>query len=380
MKICVISDLHCKYITEINQGTNSALYSNMPRKPINRNPLASILNIIKNKSIENVDYLLCLGDLGDKADHQGIISGWASVLEIGSLLKVKEIIGIPGNHDVESRNDNVGSFDFIKSFHENFPTPNEAINNKFWTRGYAFYEDDNVIILIINTVHDHINKDKAEKASLPEKCLEEIVSDLNELSRSKLRICILHHHPIKHSNLSNVSDGDSIDNGEILIQKLSELDFKFIIHGHKHQPRFNIQYDIPILASGSFSSYANLHQLPYNPSFHVIEFYDSGHKGKIFTWEFDVKNGWSQNLNKDFPPIIGFGATVELAEIARAINDLLHIENGTLVYTRVKNKIPDIEYLAMPQLIKLSEILKNQYNILCYPEYPLIPSVFESQI
>ena len=69
MKICIISDLHCKYQLDVSEPSYTLLFSNMPRKPVTQHPVVAMLNRIENdKSIE-AEVLLCLGDLGDKADE-----------------------------------------------------------------------------------------------------------------------------------------------------------------------------------------------------------------------------------------------------------------------------------------------------------------------
>ncbi|MBO6516829.1 MAG: metallophosphoesterase [Bacteroidia bacterium] len=379
MNLCIISDLHCKFQLDINEKSDSALFSNMPRRPVSRNPLASILRLIENESlVDKVDYLLCLGDLGDKADEQGIMSGWLGILEIGNKLNVKQIFGIPGNHDVASRS--TQPFSFIRSFHESFPTPNVDQNNSFWNKGYSISNTNGFLILLLNSVHDHTNVNNAQIASLKPECIEDIESELEtmDLNDNLIKVCILHHHPVKHSNISHYRDGDSLDNGDILIQSLIKYGFNMLIHGHKHQPRFRTENSLPILGAGSFSSYANLEKLPYRPSFHIVEFKDYGVRGNIKTWEFDVKNGWKVNLNEDFPPIIGFGCMPNLENVADRIATLTN-KHGVVRFQEVQNEIPEIVNLTPTTLERLGEILNTNYNIVSYPKFPLRPSIIETK-
>ena len=179
-------------------------------------------------------------------------------------------------------------------------------------------------------------------------------------------------------NISNFRDEDSLDNGDLLIQKLKTNGFNLILHGHKHQPRFKTDNGIPILASGSFSCYANLFKLPYKPSFHVIDIINLGKQGVIETWEFDVLNGWKKNLNADFPPKIGFGNTINIEETVELIFETLsEIDNEVIPNSQILKKIPDLEYIIPTDLTELGNQLKEKYNIICQPAYPLEPNIIE---
>lgn len=127
MKICIISDLHCKFKQDPNEKSETFLFSNSPRKPVNQHPVVSLLHLIDKKELR-ADILLCPGDLGDKADEQGITSSWQFLEEIKTKLSASLLIGIPGNHDINSRQLNKKEpFEFIKNFHEGFPVIDEDL-------------------------------------------------------------------------------------------------------------------------------------------------------------------------------------------------------------------------------------------------------------
>ncbi|MBN1408226.1 MAG: metallophosphoesterase, partial [Calditrichaceae bacterium] len=153
MKFCVISDLHCKYQLNYSEHSESLLKSNMPRKPASQHPVVAMLNAIESDNSIKSEVLLCLGDLGDKADEQGITSAWAFAeeirLKLGSAIK----IGIPGNHDVNSRHLNgKDAFTYIQSFHELFPTNDTKLNAEFWGKGFCIQIYKENLFLLINTV------------------------------------------------------------------------------------------------------------------------------------------------------------------------------------------------------------------------------------
>jgi predicted phosphodiesterase len=377
MKICIISDLHCKYQQDTTGYSDTFLLSNKERKPVNQHPVASLLAAINKDVRIKSQILLCPGDLGDRADEQGIISSWTFLEEIKSKLEAQILIGIPGNHDVNSRKKNgKDAFSHIQNFHESFPTSDSDLNNKFWVQGYCIVKHERCLMLLINTVKDHEDDIKADFSTLSNVTIEAIKSEFDTIKNEDFdyKICVLHHHPIKHSNISNYKDSDSLERGDDLLSVLTANNFNIVIHGHKHQPRIVEYNGLPILCSGSFSSFANLQGTGFGCMFHVLELNKNSKQGFIESWEHDLVNGWTQKLNKNFPPKIGFGATLNIEETAKKISDLF--VKGSLApmfYVDVIKEIPEIEYLIPIKLEELRNILDTKYSIKTKPEFPLEP-------
>jgi len=377
MKICIISDLHCRYQRDVNSPSDTLLFSNMPRIPISQNPVVSMLKIIDDDTIKT-DVLLCLGDLGDRADEQGIISAWQSVDEIQRKLEVQHKLGIPGNHDINSRSqDGRDAFAFIKAFHEGFPTNDESLNASFWSDGFCIQILDSTLYLLLNTVYDHSDAIKAAESNISVATIEKIKGKLQKLvtSEIKFKICMLHHHPIKHSNIQNYKDSDSLERGDVLLALLNEFHFNIVLHGHKHQPRINEENGLPVFAVGSFSSFANLQGTGLHNMFHVVELFEDSRGGIIHSWEYNVRNGWSKNLNKHFPPQIGFGASMDLDETAKKIQDIVATDSKPKFYSEILEEIPDLKFLIPDKLTQLGSIMKNKYRLAVSPEFPLIPNI-----
>ena len=375
MKLCIISDLHC---TE-KKGSNSFFYSDMPDRPVNQNPVTSILKKIKEEDSIRSEVILCLGDLGDKAYRQGIKSAWDAVSRIKNEMDCNILIGIPGNHDIDSRKKYSDEpFDYIENFSTNFPTSDEQLNINFWKEGYCIYEEEDFEILMINTVLKHKDEESANLSEISNVTLESINKTLIKDS-TKTKVCILHHHPIKHSNIENWKDTDSIERGDNLLQLLNRYDYDIIIHGHKHQPRIVDREGLTIFAAGSFSSFENLQGTGYNMMFHVVNIESKG-KGKVFSWEFNIREGWEKELNRNFPPEIGFGERGDIESLAYRVNEIFNTENEkVLLYDTLKSLLPEIEYLVPENLIKLGEILKNRYNLYTLPDLPLKPSIITTK-
>lgn len=378
MKFCIISDLHCKYQLDVNSYSDTLLFSNKTRTPVNQHPVASMLKIIEKDNKLKTDFLFCLGDLGDKADEQGIISAWSMVGDIQRKLNVDKIYSLAGNHDINSRQNNgKQAFEFIKSFHEEFPTNDSNCNNSFWSEGFCATIEQNTLILMINTVHNHSDVESASISNIEQRTLESIERKINELDTTnvKFRVCLLHHHPIKHSNIQNYVDSDSIDKGDELLEVLHRHKFNIVIHGHKHQPRITTYNSITILASGSFSSLANLQGTGILNMFHVVELYEDSFQGEIYTWEYNILDGWKESTNIHFPANIGFGNTKNIEDIAYEISLLISKENKLILYEELQLKIPDLKFITPNELKKLDGILNEKFGLKSSPSFPATPSI-----
>jgi 3',5'-cyclic AMP phosphodiesterase CpdA len=377
MKICIISDLHCKLKQEPEEKSETFLFSNSPRKPVNQHPVVSLLHLIERDNL-SADVLLCPGDLGDRADEQGITSSWQFLQEIKSKLSASLLIGLPGNHDINSRQLNKKEpFEFIKNFHEEFPVSNDDLKANFWQNGFCFLKHNDGLFLLFNSVMDHSDSTKANQSNIKPETLEHIrnIFESNSEYRScSFKIATLHHHPIHHSNIKNWRDTDMVNNGDKLIALLNELGFQILIHGHKHQPRLIEINSFPVFATGSFACFANLQGTGINTMFHVLQLNANSRKGNIYSWEFDFVKGWTHKLNEIFPPKVGFGSNRTVDELATAIHNLF-IQNAKkpMLFDEILAHEDDLKYTVPEKLISLKKQLLTNYNIITTPEFPIEP-------
>ena len=374
MKICIISDIHCSK----EKGGTNLFYSNIPDRPISQNPLSSFLKIMESDPEIKSDIVICLGDLGHQAYDKGIKIAWDSIERIKNEMNCKIKIGIPGNHDIDSRKIyNKNPNEYIQNFSLNFPTPVKNLNSKFWADGFCLYENENCEILMINTVHDHKDAESAKISIINEVTLENIEDEL-KMDIDKVKLCILHHHPIKHTDISNWNDTDSLEKGDKLLALLNRFNYDIVIHGHKHQPRVCELNGLTILAAGSFSCFENLQATGTSTMFHIVDIEGQG-KGKILSWEFNYQKGWAKNQNHNFPPEIGFGETKDINLIANEINQLFAKNlNKPLLYEKIINEIPELSYIIPEKLIRLRNILNTRYNLFMEPNFPLKPYIITS--
>jgi predicted phosphodiesterase len=379
LTIAVISDLHCRVGNGQNQESlNTYLLTDMLEKPVNRHPIAALKHLIETANL-SCDILICPGDLADKVELQGIKDGWAFVKQVKEKLSCKTLIGTIGNHDVDSRNKRnlSGPFDYLKQFSADFPTEDKTLNLEYWTNNYCIYDSDEFIIVNINTCNGHTSELGASSSSISEILVSDVQLQIEQIKNYKLKfkICNLHHHPIKQSNIDNYKDSDVVERGDQLVKTLNELNFDIIIHGHKHDPQLTVYDGLPIFAAGSFSSMTNLRALGAENTFHIIKLKHIGNNrfGIIYTWVYGPKNGWTQKNGTYFPCMVGFGNTESLDVIAKSCFDLYAKENLGISYKRLINEIEAINYLDRKQQKDLSAVLKETYGLAFSPEFPDIP-------
>lgn len=367
IRIAIISDLHCRYGKETPSSTY--LYSDLPRIPITKHPIQALKSLIKKESLV-ADYVICPGDITDKINIQGLISGYGFINEIKNDLCAKKLICVPGNHDVDSRKNHPdeGPFEILKKYIIDYPLEESSLVEKFWANNFAIYKDEDVQFLIINSVFNHFDIENAQKSVIPERILDEIKNDINKDSDTEIfKIAICHHHPIKISSADSIKykDGDSLENGDSLLNIL-DTKYSIFIHGHKHIPQLVIRNTLPIFCAGSFSSLENIIETPYKNCFHIINLNLESNqcKGKIETWFYTNGKGWAKSKDPEeaFPSLTGFGLYTDINEFALKIKDwFVEKEKERIHFSDVLTAFPDIEYLTpIQQESLINELLKYQ--------------------
>ena len=382
LKIAIISDLHCK--CKDDKFRTTYLHSDMLPKPISHHPIESIKKKIKEEKI-SCDYLLCLGDISDKIDQQGIVSGWGYIKEVAAVLNISEdkIISVIGNHDIDSRKLHpYPSFNHIITSLDNIPISDEILCEQFWSKKYIIKEYSDLIVLAYNSVFNHSDEEKAKNTIIEASTLERISEELKEyIDNEKPKIAISHHHPIQISNLDFITykEGDLIVNGDKFLELLSKNNFSLFIHGHKHIPNLEYRNNLPIFGSGSFSSLENLKYLSLNNTFHILEIFCEKERkspGHIQTFEFFFGRGWRKNTDDEgfFPTDTGFGYTEDILTLSHKIIDWVKIQNKSLLkFENLIDEFEEIKFLIPDQQDSLQEYLLKLGNIRISPSLRASP-------
>lgn len=381
LRIAIISDLHCrhsKYKTESETVNNTYLFSDRMRSPIKQHPAQALISKIKELNIK-ADMVLCPGDITDKTDPQGLITGWSFLEEIKDALGAECLIASLGNHDVDSRqiHNTYDSFNMPTRLKSNFPFINEIAKYKYYSKKYCFIEVDDTLIFNYNSVHSHTNKVDCLTSLISDDILENIEEELKTYSTKnfKFKIALTHHHPTKHANIGiEYKDSDVIEKGDKLLELLDKYDFQIFIHGHKHIPRLMYYNSLPVLSSGSFSSLMNIKDTGDKNMIHFITLYSEQKTGEIKTFEFTNGLGWSGDFNSSkFPSDTGFGNRSSIQDIISKIKTYFDSENKDFIkFNKVINDLPELKYLIPVDFEKLRTQIKKS-SLIFYPDNQSIP-------
>ena len=376
IKIAIISDLHCS--NEDRASNETRLHDKTPAKPINRHPVKSIQERIKQDSI-HADYLICLGDVTNKANEYGLNRGINYLKDIQTELNAGELLLVTGNHDVDTQNT---TDPFYQLKIRDFPLSEDNIKSSYWHDNYCVIEREKTVLFVINTCY-HIHSIDDLNTPPPfnnNALLEDINIKLSQYKTTdKFKLFLCHHHPLQQSDYDDTyTANDLIDGADKLLKILKNNGFHLVLHGHKHMIRIQYNDDLPVFASGSFSSLQNTRNFDGKNTFHLVDLKIEKHqcKGKITTWFYNYNSGWTKSKDPEsiFPTYTGFGCDHRNIkgfgdQIVDHFKDWYALEDKTkiLLFKDVLTHFPDIEYLTPIQQDELMEYFKNHYKIEIIP-------------
>ncbi|CAH0316613.1 3',5'-cyclic adenosine monophosphate phosphodiesterase CpdA [Pedobacter sp. Bi27] len=385
IKIAVISDMHCMHSSsEENKGNVSTyLYSDDVGKSETRHPIKALKNLIEREKL-SADILLCPGDIANRADKQGLLTGWTHLEKIRERLAAKCTVATVGNHDIESRNEEIGNvFLDLQILDPEYPIPSKLQDIKYWSSGYSFVEIDDILVLNINSCFFQSNSKTAKKSKIDIVQLEAIGNELTKRDTKSFlyKIVLIHHHPIAHSNL-DYEDVDKLDKGDELITLVKKYGFQFVLHGHKHDARLTVFKSIPIFCAGSFSSLMNVTDLKSDNTFHMIYLCENEPKGCIKSWIYAPQEGWVVRNDTRFPCFTGFGFSGTISDLGQRISTWLdkNTTNQMAYYDRLKTNFPELDFLGQDEQKDLSIELLNKYDLEFSPPLPNMPKLIIKQI
>jgi len=380
MRIAVISDIHC-HKHEPNVPKGGYYFPLMPDSPAKQNPFAALKKFINANGIV-ADYILSPGDYSHQIDPDGLKSSWEQLKLLTKEFEANYLLGTIGNHDVESRKNEKGPFNLIKSFDSDFPvyksSSSKTFRNNLLTETYFEFIDNGIHFIIMNSSFDHWDTHEARKGKVDLEKLEEI-KQIIENSTSKYKLVLIHHHPVVHE--TGIGDtGDLIHGSEEFLKTVDGVDF--IVHGHKHDFRFSQLQLKPknqsILGAGSFSCFITGKKPLALNSFQIIQFNQSPeanciNHGTVETYTYSPNEGWK--YEPEFQE--GFGNTSSLEELKTQLREFF--AKTVDPYTSWQDIVEDSNSLnhissslrnkALSQLMEESDIKRVTFDK--YTKYPI---------
>lgn len=401
LDILVISDLHA-HPGDPRKGDAPSYYStNSLYGAPDVNPLAGITELI-DKAKLHVDWVVCPGDLGDKADPVAQKLAWEQLEKLRSALSADYLFGTTGNHDVDSRRV-VPDFDpksALQLLTPTFPIDVKCYDagdrvyaDRFWSNNFVLvpFPEFDCSVLIINSCGFHGFASDPKKKSKPEHLNGKLsVLTLSAIKRAtaslttKLNIAIVHHHPIK---VPFVEDGDSVMvGGDILIDHLKSTDRQWlVIHGHAHAPHLAYadanQLAPVLLSAGSVAAKTSrvkgghARNQIHHISIPLEQIEQSGAQlfGRVTSWAWAFENGWVRSSGTGvLPHETGFGYRFDMVQTRDKIVAMAKERAPELLFwTDVLNAIPKLVFLSPEDHAVLLKsvtaigvkIEKNEYGI-----------------
>lgn len=322
MKILVISDLH---VGETARAKDFCT-GDSGLTALAEDFIQDLKDLVENEKIE-ATHLLIAGDITNKAEIAEFEIAASRIQDIMNIFNInaKNVFFVPGNHDgnwqhekdsfsrkdtnekvISSKYINIKNNDFFESLLKN------AELNSYYNDPYSsiWNSDDLIIVGVNSSAYDSCNKDvKFGEVNL--KCLQKLEQELLSIStvdKKKLKILLTHHHPKNYTDRTFPdADLSEMKNAEDFLKFANKNEFDFIVHGHKHIPRFTYNhsdgYVVNILSAGSFSAQLKDWHNGVPNFFHIIEHHDYCQddgisRGKVTSWSYFTSHKWKKSLNE----------------------------------------------------------------------------------
>lgn len=357
-RILIISDIHIGKEDDLNVVTKLTVAT--PELPSSINPMESLKDFMI-KANTKVDAIVNLGDVTDRGYAAGWFAGIKMLREISLMLDCP-LLSTPGNHDYCLNKEEKFEDKLLKGV-KDYPTKDEIANGKFWSCGFCIYECDDMQFLICNSEkHLESKADLDRSPVFDDEYLSRIKEELDKKAFEGVRIAIVHHHVINHSDLVNPQKADVIDNADKFLYLLKEKNFYCVIHGHKHQPRIVDWNGIHIIASGSLSSTQNTYQARIDNHFHMLVLEIGQHvNGYLESYKFVPGTGWKTISDNDYPiqPTCGFGYSLDLNAFTEKILSFYFEGGQDVPYVNIKTisqTFPEVNTFTKEQIQQFLDI------------------------
>jgi 3',5'-cyclic AMP phosphodiesterase CpdA len=382
IKMAVISDLHA-YSDSGDEPAPSYLKIGDPDNEPGRHPITSLTSLLQKEGI-TAQLVLCPGDLGDRADREGIRYAWNALHAIKTSLGASFLAATTGNHDLDSRQKH-NEYDakaFLQSLTPAYPFDDEISNNEYWSKHFCVKESDWLrLVLLDSCAYHHNSKAELDHGRVASVTISKIEQYLQSAGPKSLSVLLCHHHPQQHSEI-DLGEYDWMREGQLLLDMLGSGRYGrwLVVHGHKHHPKLSYASGSAtspvIFSAGSFAAqlYAklgtNVRNQFYELTFRKSEIERFGLVGTGRSWFWSYGKGWQRSaIDSGLPYRFGFGLRLEPLDAAHMI--FSHIDGDVVRWEVLEKKLPQVKFL-LPSDLDLTtteleqnhsrEILRDKYN------------------
>jgi Icc-related predicted phosphoesterase len=374
VSLFILSDIHA-FRGSLDQSSSPSYFDiTAPAGQSASNPLAALQELIKTHSI-TADYLICCGDLADKAVPDAIERTWREIQDLKSLLKAREVLSTVGNHDVDSRyayNDH-DARGVLLGLSPQFPFVDDAVNNHFWTHHFAiqWHDKPKLRFVMLNSSAYHgegaIEKKEFHHGRISTRTLQRLIKALKSDDRANLNVLVCHHHPQKHDDC-DLGDYDDMRGGSDLLKSLDAAEFGpwVIIHGHKHHPKIahtqGGNSSAIVFSAGSCAAILQPQLIGHarNQVYLVKLDCPSGTtsgKGSYRSWQWAPGLPWTDSKSDaGLPGVGGFGFRGQIDALAKQVTAAVASQS---TWKDLMVAVPDLAYLIPEDLTQLCKLLQQ---------------------
>ncbi len=386
LRVAVLTDLHA--CVDSKKG-DAVSWVTADSKGDRSDPFIAAKGLIEKEGL-TADLLLCCGDMTDRANITSQIYAWDQINELGQLLKVDNVYGTAGNHDLDSRpeGDDI-NFDpkgGLQSLTPSFPCRDEKNFLNYWAKNYFIHNSNEGKYVVLNlnssAYHgyaNHTDNEEWKHGRISDFTIKSIKKDLSEIDlKGKLKIAFHHHHPIKWNQITD-KDYSEMRGGSSFLELLGDIssDQWLVIHGHKHFPEITYgpgsSNSPTIISAGSFSSKRLYSASEVSNQFYIIEIerkalekFQLNQAGKVYAWTWTLTGNdslWKPSwINDGIPYGAGFGNKDAVSIIANQINQLA-LNEAYLKYEEIEKALPKIQFLLPSDMRNLLDCLRTDYQI-----------------
>lgn len=321
MKIAVISDLH---IGEYARGKDFT--PNDSEHSIINDYTSPFREHFQGDNYK-CDVLLVAGDITNCANNEEFELASLKIKELADILRVPydAIFITPGNHDSNWNMGKTIKEQGVSDEQEIRDARYQLFNNNSFIKGllsqatfgkfhispyFVLWCTEQVAVLSFNSSANDNDEKKIHNGELSTESIRLVREELDkhkDLLEGKTKILLFHHHPLNYQEKTFPdADYSIMSNSDALIELAAEYCFDFLVHGHKHIPRYrhlvtDARHPMNILCAGSFVSRLDDRWFDdVGNAFHIIEIDQkcSDHlipQGRILSWSHFVQHGWIKN-------------------------------------------------------------------------------------
>ena len=399
MNIALVSDIHFGRFSRTMEFA-------VPGEPIEDETRggpsleSGLIDLLKEN---NVKYLFVAGDLTSIGSPQEFHYCEPPLLKIANAAGIvpKNIVCCVGNHDIDRKISNLVNVavgeeaqpiigELVREKYQLLAANAASINLSVLSKlgdekgpvpfcGVRLEED--FIVFLLNTSWQCSHDQSIPHGKLSINQLQWFENTAQKYRDDKrLKIVLMHHHPMQYSFPTPTHDVSMIEEGSELVEIAAKNGINLIMHGHRHHPRAltrlenGWQSPITFICAGSLSVNAKHRAFgEINNSVHIINIDNAPAEIMLYNYEFTLAAGWhpleERQTTASMKKSMMLGRIVSPEEISGAI-----AQYSTGFHSLHYERLPDVlKYMDTDELIKnLREQLPNSKISGSFPDEVLI--------